>query len=45
MDMPSTASIQLTIRIPGPLSTLEGRELMFAGAAIAEAEYQLKVHD
>lgn len=33
--MPNIASIQLTIRIPGPLSTLGGRELIFAGAAIA----------
>ena len=33
--MPSTASIQLSIRIPDPLSTLGGRELIFAGAAIA----------
>ena len=35
IDISSVASIQLTIRIPGPLSTCGGRELIFASAAIA----------
>lgn len=34
IDIPSTVSIQLTVKIPGPLPTCGGRELIFAGAAM-----------